>query len=117
MENEKQLRVYVDEGTSTYYIDVFAAFELGLIDYKTACNYYNTGRKYFKIDKYLLGKLSKIYKIIFVRIRLNNNKFELIDIIKESNKMFGDTIKKDYEIKKYDPKFTDDEEFESNRNL
>ena len=65
----------------------------------------------------MLGRLSKLYKIVLVRIKLENNKYGLLDKVEYSDNTFGDTIKKDYEIKKYDPKFTDDEEFESNRNL
>ena len=65
----------------------------------------------------MLGRLSKLYKIVFVRIKLENNKYGLLDKVEEDDKIFGDAVKKDYEIKKYDPKFTDDEEFDSNHNL
>ncbi len=58
--DNRLLRVYIyeeDNGNKKYYIDIFAAVELGFYDYKEACKEYNRGGRYYLITPVILSEL------------------------------------------------------------
>ena len=60
--DNRLLKIYIyeeDNGNKKYYIDIFAAVELGLYDYKEACEEYNRGGRYYYVTPTLLSYLQE----------------------------------------------------------
>ena len=56
------LRVYIDDDKNKYYIDVFAAFALKMISYKSACDEFDRGMQLFEISESVLNMLRDVFK-------------------------------------------------------
>ena len=61
-DSDMWLRVYIDLDNRKYYIDIFAAFSLGMISYEEACKCHDSGQEYFEISLLTFKKLESIFK-------------------------------------------------------
>lgn len=62
VKDDRWLKIYIyeeDNGNKKYYIDIFAAVELGYYDYKEACQEYNRGGRYYYLTPTLLKHLQE----------------------------------------------------------
>lgn len=106
-DNDRRLRVFVDKEKDRYYLDMFAAFELGFISYEYACLCYSEGQKYFEITKEQLRIIQSIFGdridyIPFLAHHRGGFKPEYKDPINETQGyVFEDNVKDDGYIGAY----------------
>lgn len=74
-DNGKILKIYHDEVHDRYYIDVFAAFELGFISYLDASKMFDRGSIYYEISKATFERLKEIFpgRIIIQVLAVEND--------------------------------------------
>lgn len=79
---KKKLRVYVSEETNKYYIDMAAAFELGLVSYE-----YWTAREknLYEITILQLNIFKNMYEVEYKYLKYKNEKEEQTAFDKEEN--------------------------------
>ncbi len=73
-DDNRILRVYVDEENKKYFIDTFAAYSLGFIDYETACKDTEIGKTYFEISPSVLEQLKQVFEGKIEYVPLNSVK-------------------------------------------
>ena len=75
--DNRWLKIYIyeeDNGNKKYYIDIFAAVELGLYDYQEACQEYRRGGIYYYLTPALLKHLQEKFAGRIRYIYLANEK-------------------------------------------
>lgn len=78
-DDSSRLRVYVNEEENKYYILVFAASSLGLIDYAKAAKLFDNGKSLFEITPETLHILNTIFKDRLDYVSLSTKKSIMIE--------------------------------------